>query len=69
MQEGELPKNLVRIQWIESRDGSIVLILAEREGMSWIFYERDTWELRWFLVEDSNKQLELLKFALSVLRD
>ncbi len=58
-----------RVEWRENReycDGSFELffIIAERNGAGWIFFERSSFEARWFPIEPTQ---ELIKMADNIL--
>jgi hypothetical protein len=39
---------IVRLEWEEGRDGELFLMIGERATGSWSFFERSSWELRWY---------------------
>ena len=52
-----------RIEWRENRehgDGSFELffIIAERDGAGWHFFERSSFEVRWFRLESTPDLIE-----------
>jgi hypothetical protein len=40
--------NVKRVEWPENRDGSLFFVIAERYPDGWRFFEKNTWENRWF---------------------
>jgi hypothetical protein len=39
----------VRVEWVEQRRGEPILVIAEKPARAWMFWERSSWETRWFL--------------------
>ncbi len=49
-------KQDVRVDWTETRPDGLVCIIAEWAEARWVFWERDSWEVRWYKI-DSQPQL------------
>ena len=48
-----------RVEWIEKREFyEIFFIIAEKEGTKWSFFERSTFEVRWFPIEATPLRIE-----------
>jgi hypothetical protein len=42
-------KQTKRVEWNEARhDEGLFLVIAEWTGVEWEFWERDSWEVRWY---------------------
>ena len=40
---------MTRIEWTESRrDAGLFFVIAEWNGAAWEFWDRHSWEVRWF---------------------
>jgi hypothetical protein len=37
-----------RVDWAEPRNGELFYIIADPEEGGWTFWERSTWEQRWY---------------------
>ena len=37
-----------QVEWHEGRQHELVIVIGELSAKSWSFYERSTWEVRWY---------------------
>jgi hypothetical protein len=47
---------MIRLTWQENKKGGNFTIIAEERAGAWAFFEKSTWEVRWYSVP-SNSQL------------
>lgn len=38
----------MRVEWVERRRGEPIFVIAEKSARTWEFWERSSWETRWF---------------------
>ncbi len=41
---------VVQVGWNECRDGELYFVVGELAGRKWRFFERSSWELRWYAI-------------------
>jgi len=56
----------VHVTWNEVREDAYCFIIADLTADGWEFWERDSWEIRWFRMKATD---ELIAKAESFLRD
>jgi hypothetical protein len=38
----------MEVSWYEHSHEDAIIVVAEQNGLSWQFFERSSWEIRWF---------------------
>jgi len=56
----------VHVSWHEVREDAYCFVIADLTADGWEFWERDSWELRWFRMKATG---ELIAKAESILRN
>ncbi len=47
----------VGVEWCENRDGELYFVVAEEANGIWCFWERSTFEVRWFPIISSPQRI------------
>ena len=54
-----------RVTWDENRSGELFLIIADLETAGWEFWDRSSWEQRWYPLPATAERIEKAERLLS----